>query len=120
MARHGQQEADATQGEHGPIQLRIMPIMLNSATQSDTVPTANTSPALDTAMNHDFTDEWIGWKLRGRYLITPDGDRLTPERIRGLGFRDALELRLAGLRSRRDAEKARQRDSVVVRLPKPR
>lgn len=36
---------------------------------------------------------WIGWRLRGRVLISPDGDRITPERLRGLLFSESLKLR---------------------------
>lgn len=52
----------------------------------------------------DLTGEWYGWRLRGRHLVSPDGDRLTPERLRGLLWRDRAELRLAGYVSRRKAE----------------
>lgn len=51
--------------------------------------------------------EWSGWELRGRDLVAPDGQRITPGRLRGLMWRDALELRRAGYASRRAAEKAR-------------
>lgn len=46
-------------------------------------------------MNIDFEDEWYGWRLRGRYLVSPDGQRMTQERLRGLQWRDQMELRLA-------------------------
>lgn len=55
-------------------------------------------------MNMDFDDEWRGWKLRGNYLISPCGDRMTPGRVAGLAWRDSLELRRAGFASRRKAE----------------
>ncbi|MEN5101976.1 DUF3653 domain-containing protein [Stenotrophomonas sp. TWI809] len=29
-----------------------------------------------------------GWSIRGNYLVSPDGDRMTPERIAGLAWRD--------------------------------
>jgi hypothetical protein len=38
----------------------------------------------------DLAHEWTGWRLRGRWLISPEGDRITPERLRGLLFREAL------------------------------
>lgn len=52
----------------------------------------------------DLPGEWYGWRLKGRHLVSPDGDRLTPERLRGLIYRDLQELRLAGFASRRKAE----------------
>lgn len=68
-------------------------------------------------MFQDLTDDWQGWRVRGRWLIDPERERITPERLRGLLWRDAMELRLAGYASRRAAEEARckrQRVRVVV------
>lgn len=48
---------------------------------------------------------WYGWRLRGRLLFAPDGTAITPERLRGLLWRDEMELRRAGFASRRKAEK---------------
>jgi hypothetical protein len=59
-------------------------------------------------MNYDFEDEWHGWRLRGRHLVSQDGQRMTIERLRGLMWRDKMELRLAGYASRRKAEEARK------------
>lgn len=42
---------------------------------------------------HDFTEEWYGWRLRGRFLVSPDGDRITSERLRGILFREDLRKR---------------------------
>ncbi|WP_426282191.1 DUF3653 domain-containing protein [Lysobacter soli] len=71
----------------------------------------------------DFEDEWNGWRLRGRHLVSDDGQRMTIERLRGLMWRDKMELRLKGYASRRAAEQARQTASrrqlvkvVVVQL----
>ncbi len=49
---------------------------------------------------------WTGWRWteNGRYLVSPDGDHMTAERLRGLAWRDAMELRRAGYASRRKAE----------------
>ncbi|MDG2518402.1 DUF3653 domain-containing protein [Lysobacter soli] len=58
-------------------------------------------------MNLDFEDEWYGWRLRGRHLVSEDGQRMTIERLRGLMWRDKMELRRAGFASRRAAELAR-------------
>ncbi|MDI9239853.1 hypothetical protein QLQ15_13155 [Lysobacter sp. LF1] len=58
-------------------------------------------------MNFDFEDDWYGWRLRGRHLVSEDGQRMTIERLRGLMWRDKMELRLKGFASRRAAEEAR-------------
>ena len=57
-------------------------------------------------MNIDFEDEW--WRLRGRHLVSDDGQRMTVERLRGLMWRDKMELRLKGFANRRAAEEARR------------
>jgi len=74
-------------------------------------------------MNLDFEDEWYGWRLRGRHLVSDDGQRMSVERLRGLMWRDKMELRLKGYASRRAAEEARKSAScwqlvkvVVVQL----
>ena len=59
-------------------------------------------------MDCDFDGEWYGWRLRGRHLVSADGQRMTLERLRGLMWRDAMELRLAGYVSRRKAEEAKR------------
>lgn len=61
-------------------------------------------------MNNQGNDAWNGWRRTpsGRYLVSPDGDYLTAERLRGLVWRDAMELRRAGYASRRKAEKAKR------------
>ncbi len=65
-----------------------------------------------------LTGPFAGWSVRGNYLVSPDGDRMTPERITGLAWRDQMELRVAGFASRRKAEagqrKAGQRQMVKV------
>lgn len=65
-----------------------------------------------------LTGPFAGWSVRGNYLVSPDGDRMTPERIAGLAWRDQMELRVAGFASRRKAEagiqKAGQRQMVKV------
>lgn len=58
-------------------------------------------------MNLDFEDEWYGWRLRGCHLVSADGQRMTIECLRGLMWRDQMELRRAGFASRRKAEEAR-------------
>lgn len=55
----------------------------------------------------DVPDAWAGWgfSANGRHLMSPERHRITPERLAGLLWRDAMELRRAGLKSRREAEK---------------
>ena len=64
----------------------------------------------------DVPTAWAGWSFsaNGRHLVSPDRDRITPERLAGLLWRDAMELRRAGLRSRREAEKPVLRGRVKV------
>jgi hypothetical protein len=38
----------------------------------------------------DFGNEWQGWRMRGAYLISPDGDRVSARRLRGLLFAASL------------------------------
>jgi hypothetical protein len=67
----------------------------------------------------DLVGDWSGWRLRGRYLVSPDGQRLTQERLRGPLWRDSGELRLAGFVSRRKAEAnqhSRNRPKIKVVL----
>lgn len=64
----------------------------------------------------DFPDEWFGWRLRGRHLVSPDGERITRERLSGLLWRDQQELRRAGFASRRKAEANRARAAAGVQV----
>lgn len=38
---------------------------------------------------------WSGWRIAGRELVSPDGQRISPERLRGLLFRESSEARIA-------------------------
>jgi hypothetical protein len=42
---------------------------------------------------------WAGWRLAGRDLVAPDGQRIAPERLRGLLFRQEGERRVAAARA---------------------
>lgn len=64
----------------------------------------------------DFPDDWGGWRLRGRHLVSPEGQRITRERLIGLLWRDELELRRAGYASRRLAEQRRQSSAYQPRI----
>jgi hypothetical protein len=63
----------------------------------------------------DTPPEWRGFQFRGRFLIGPDGDRITPDRLRGLLWRDKMELQQASYASRRRAELDR---AMAGRIPK--
>jgi hypothetical protein len=45
---------------------------------------------------------WHGWRMAGRDLVSPDRQRISPERLRGLLFRQEAEERLAQLRIRKN------------------
>jgi hypothetical protein len=49
-----------------------------------------------------WPEAWSGWRFTasGTQLVSPDGDRFTPERLRGLGWRQAQEARTAVHRAR--------------------
>ena len=61
----------------------------------------------------DLGGPWSGWRLAGRYLVTPDGLRMLPERIRGLAWRQDSEDRLERARA---ANEARHKDKQLVRV----
>ncbi|MFD0323841.1 DUF3653 domain-containing protein [Lysobacter gummosus] len=54
----------------------------------------------------DLTGPWQGWRFRGRDLISPNGTRMSPERLQGLAWREHSEARLIQVRSRNAATKA--------------
>lgn len=66
----------------------------------------------------EWPHQWTGWRFAGNDLISPDRDRISPERLRGLLWRDAQERRLATIRARNEAQKASHRGEVVLlRMP---
>lgn len=56
---------------------------------------------------------WTGWRMAGRDLVAPDGQRINPERLRGLLFRQAAESRIA--RTRQDVGTC---SNVLAHLPR--
>ncbi|WP_196480844.1 DUF3653 domain-containing protein [Xanthomonas translucens] len=56
-----------------------------------------------------LSGRFTGWRVAGNYLVSPDGDRMTPERLKGLAWRDHMEMLRAGYASRRKAEAGRKR-----------
>ena len=59
---------------------------------------------------------WHGWSLRGRYLVTPDRQKITPERLRGILWRQELESWRDQQRAKRTAYEGRPVRVVVVNL----
>ncbi|MEN4903347.1 DUF3653 domain-containing protein [Luteimonas sp. TWI1437] len=57
---------------------------------------------------------WAGWRMAGRELVSPEGQRFTTERLRGLAFRLEAEQRLERARLRNASRKARQQVVKVV------
>lgn len=52
------------------------------------------------ARNHvKLSGPWAGWRLAGRDLVSPEGIRFSPERLRGLAWRQEAEARLAHIRA---------------------
>jgi len=64
----------------------------------------------------DLPGPWRGWRLAGRYLVSPDRVRFTPERLRGLAWRQEAEQRLADARARREAAESQPVRIIVVEL----
>lgn len=67
---------------------------------------------------------WEGWRMAGRDLIAPDRQRISPERLRGLLFRQASEQHLVRAREKCNAANALRGDHtkgcphrMVVSLP---
>ena len=44
---------------------------------------------------HELHGPWSGWRFAGRELVSPDGDRINPGRLRGLLFTESLRRRYA-------------------------
>lgn len=61
---------------------------------------------------------WAGWRLVGRDLVSPEGIRMSAERLKGLAWRQDAEIRLAHTIKRNQAAKAGHRGMVtVIRMP---
>jgi len=41
----------------------------------------------------DLAGAWHGWRIRNGILRSPDGDQITPERLRGILFVESLHKR---------------------------
>lgn len=61
----------------------------------------------------DLVGEWQGYKVRGKDLVSPTGQRIPRRRLEGLLWRESMELRLAGFASRKQAEADRKRNQSV-------
>lgn len=64
--------------------------------------------------HNDLAGDWAGWKQRGRYLISPCGDRISPERMKGVLWRIDQETRLTAVRNRNASRKSNRRQWVSV------
>lgn len=67
----------------------------------------------------DLGAEFAGWRIRGRWMISPDGDRITVERLRGLLFLELNERRRhrAGSKGQQGAKVIRIRGSASATMP---
>ena len=61
---------------------------------------------------------WGNWRFTAnhRYLVAPDGQHITRQRLEGLLWRDQMELLKAGYASRRKAEAGKKRYNVSQRV----
>lgn len=57
---------------------------------------------------------WAGWRMAGRELVSPEGDRFTTTRLRGLAWRLDAEQRAERARARNARAKKRQQELVKV------
>ncbi|MCR6686994.1 DUF3653 domain-containing protein [Pseudoxanthomonas sp.] len=80
--------------------------------------------AVDTHADHilrnhvELRGPWAGWRLAGRELASPDGMRLSAERLRGIAWREEAEQRRDRARSRNEQRKAGHRGMVtLIRMP---
>lgn len=62
---------------------------------------AERTPSVAIVRVPDWPDAWTGWRFSADRLVSPDGERITTERLAGLLWRQASEARLAALRARR-------------------
>lgn len=46
----------------------------------------------------DLGGPWAGWRTAGRDLVSPEGERISPERLRGLLWRQEAEERISKAR----------------------
>lgn len=68
----------------------------------------------------DLAGEWAGWKIRGRVLVSPDGDRVPVERLRGLLFTESLKRPKRSKPGRPSALELAQRPRAeLVPIPAP-
>ncbi|MCD9030365.1 phage protein [Luteimonas sp. Y-2-2-4F] len=57
---------------------------------------------------------WTGWRMAGRDLVSPHGDRFSPERLEGLAWRMQAEARRDAARARNETRRAGQHGMVTV------
>lgn len=65
--------------------------------------------------NHiELHGPWAGWRLAGRDLVAPTGERISERRLRGLIWRQDAEDVRDSARKRRAAREAQRRQMVKV------
>ena len=65
-----------------------------------------------------FGGDWYGWRMAGKDLVSPEGTRISPTRMKGIVWRIESEARLAQAAARNTARKAvRQADVKVLIVP---
>lgn len=64
----------------------------------------------------DWPDHWRGWYFSGPNLISPHGDRITPERLSGILWREAQQARLAKIRQRNAVRKIGSNLVTIIRV----
>lgn len=42
----------------------------------------------------DLRGDWSGWRIRGRFLVSPTGERILPRRLAGILWAEALRAQL--------------------------
>jgi hypothetical protein len=62
----------------------------------------------------DLCGPWAGWRIRGRDLITPTGERVNARRLAGLLFVEQLQAKVRTARSR--AHTAGQPQAIATAL----
>lgn len=68
----------------------------------------------------DLANEWSGWKLRGPYLVAPNGDRILPQRLIGLLYVEKLQKRVHAASKAKPAPLAPLATLGVVAVPRRR
>lgn len=52
--------------------------------------------------NIALVGDWKDWRFKGRDLVSPDGHRISPERLRGVLMNEAIAVRIAKARKQKE------------------